>query len=128
MFTRVIISIGLVSASLLLIIMTTYEPSTIGALGIFAVFFLGYIVVLTVLSAVFWMLVSISRRTKGRSRLIRKISYLTPRDVYYYSSVVALAPVILVSLRSVGTVGVYEVGLVAIFVGLACLFIAKRTG
>jgi hypothetical protein len=128
MFTRVIIGVGLVSASLLLIIMTTYEPSAIGALGIFVVFFLGYVVVLTVLSAIFWTLVSIARRTKGRSRLVRKISYLSPRDVYYYSSVIALAPVILISLRSVGAVGVYEFSLVAVFVGLACLFIAKRTG
>lgn len=46
---------------------------------------------------------------------------------YYFASVIALAPVMVVGMQSVGEVGLYELLLVILFVGIACVYIAKRT-
>ncbi|MDB5165118.1 MAG: rane protein of unknown function [Candidatus Saccharibacteria bacterium] len=46
---------------------------------------------------------------------------------YYFSSVVSLSPVMLVGMQSVGGIGVYECGLVALFTIIGCVYIAKRT-
>jgi hypothetical protein len=56
----------------------------------------------------------------------KPISALTFRDAYYYSTVVAIAPVMLVGLQSVNAIGIYEYGLVALFVVIGWLYITKR--
>jgi NADH:ubiquinone oxidoreductase subunit 3 (subunit A) len=73
----------------------------------------------------------------GVSRIIVKLSRgvtikkplqpMSLKHAYYYSSVVALAPVIITSMESVGALGVYEVGLVIFLVIIGCVYVAKRT-
>ncbi len=48
------------------------------------------------------------------------------RRAYYYSTVLAMAPVMLIGLQSVGSVGFYEVLLVTIFEVVACVYISRR--
>ena len=48
------------------------------------------------------------------------------RRSYYYATVIALAPVMLVGLQSVGGVGVYGLILVVLFELIGCLYITKR--
>ena len=49
------------------------------------------------------------------------------RRAYYFSTVLAAAPVMLVGLQSVTSVGIYEVLLVALFEVVACIYIGRRT-
>ena len=39
----------------------------------------------------------------------------------------ALAPVMIIGMQSVGEVGLYELSLVVVFLVIACVYIAKRT-
>jgi hypothetical protein len=48
------------------------------------------------------------------------------RRAYYFSTVLAAAPVMLVGLQSVGSIGIYELILVILFEVIGCLYIAKR--
>ena len=51
---------------------------------------------------------------------------LSFRRSYYFSTVLAAAPVMLIGLQSVGSVGIYEFILVMLFVVIGCVYIAKR--
>lgn len=48
------------------------------------------------------------------------------RRAYYFSTALAAAPVMLIGLQSVQSVGVYEVLLVIIFEIVACVYINRR--
>lgn len=123
-----IISVSVAVAVLsLAVLLSTTTPTTIGPLGILIVFILMYITALGVLT----FLIS------GGSRLIVRISRsftvkrpfrpLTLGRAYYFSSVIALAPVMFIGLQSVGEVGFYDVALVVMFVTIACVYIARRS-
>jgi hypothetical protein len=45
---------------------------------------------------------------------------------YYYASVLALAPVMIVGARSIGRSGGYDIVLVVLFELIACFYISKR--
>jgi hypothetical protein len=45
---------------------------------------------------------------------------------YYFSTVLAAAPVMLIGLQSVGAIGFYEVALVIVFEVIGCVYITKR--
>ena len=107
-------------------VLTTYEPGSIGAVGILAVFFLGYLTVLCSLTLALWVLKRILDRVTLKSSFLRWVSRLGPKEVYYYSSVLAIAPVVLISLKSVGSIGFYEIMLVVLFEILGCVYVAKR--
>lgn len=48
------------------------------------------------------------------------------RRAYYFSTILAAAPVMLIGLQSVGAIGIYEFILVIIFEVIGCVYIAKR--
>ena len=126
MFGKILCIVGLVSTGLLLLVLNATTPSTAGAFGILAVFLLGYITTVVLMTFSLWLVVHGWVRLGTSMHMIRSKSALSLRAAYYYASVVALAPVILVSLQSVGAVGLYEIGLVAFFVALGCVYVAKR--
>ena len=128
MLAKIIATTGLVSAGLLLIIFTTTTPTSAGALGILAIFLLSYVFVLSVTTFALWLIMRLVVKVMGRIYRSTKSSYdMTLKRAYYFSTVIALGPVIIVSMRSVGSVGIYEVGLVTIFIALGCLYVSRRT-
>lgn len=69
----------------------------------------------------------------GLSRLLvktfkarRNLQAMTMKQAYYYGSVIALAPVLLVAMRSIGRGSAWDVILVLVFEAIACFYIAKR--
>jgi hypothetical protein len=58
--------------------------------------------------------------------LRKPIQKMEFKRAYYYSTVLAAAPVMLIGLQSVQSIGVYEVLLVVIFEVVACLYVTKR--
>jgi hypothetical protein len=123
-----VIAVSFVAATMLLIILLqTTTPSTIGPLGILIVFILMYLSALGVLTfLLFW-------GSRGLERLSR--SAVTRRPVrplglgraYYFSSVLALVPVMFIGMQSVGKVSVSDVLLIVLFTTMTCIYIAKRT-
>ena len=117
----------IVAATLLSVLLQTTTPPTIGPFGILVVFILMYVLVLGALT---FLLFGGSRiMSKFASSLVAKkpIRPLTLTRSYYFSSVIALAPVMFIGMQSVGEVGPYDVLLVVLFVLITCVYIAKRT-
>lgn len=128
MFTKILIIVGVLSAVCLGYILVSTTPMAAGATGILAVFLLSYIMSVIVLT--FFIFVT--------HRIITKLFYsdrtgsvaddVTLRRSYYFASIVALGPLILVSLRSVGKIGVMEVALVLFLLAIGLLYVSRQTG
>ena len=128
MLAKILIIVGLAAAGLLFVMLTTVTPSTAGAFGILAVFLLSYIVTLSAFTFALWLLSQLIARFSSQFKKRASTGAgLTLKKAYYYSSILALAPVIIVSLQSVGEVSVYEISLVALFLVLGCIYVAKRS-
>lgn len=114
--------IGAVGLALLLQLTT---PATIHPAGILIVFICIYLLVLGVLT--FFIYWGSRLYARGLSAMTGK-QYITPNlsVVYQYATVVSLAPVMLLAMRTVGGVGVSDILFVAIFVALASFYIWRR--
>lgn len=127
MLAKLLIVVGLASAGLLLLLLNITTPATAGAFGILAVFLLSYIIVTVAMTFFLWFFERTLQRFMKGFGMLRTMQPFTLKKAYYYASVVALAPVIIMSLQSVGGAGVYEVLLVLLLVILGCIYIAKRS-
>ena len=126
MLQRVIALITIVSLCLLTLMLVTTTPASAGPFGLLLIFITAY---LTCLGLISFFLYGISRvivyASAGFS-LRRPLQPMPFRRAYYYSTILAAAPVMIIGLQSVGAVGVYELALIALFEGLGCLYITKR--
>jgi len=129
MFGKIISFVTLLAATLLIFVITNYSPSGAGAAGILAVFFLLYIVFVGLFTALIrwssWIVRQIQRWIKFAKA--RSPQELSTQKAYYLASVVALGPVMLVGIGSVGSVHWYEVVLVGLFVVIGYFYIEKRS-
>lgn len=99
------------------------SPSTIHPAGILVVFILLYVLALGVLTFCLAAISQIMVRVASRTSESRA---MTLQQAYYYASVLALAPVMLLGARSIGRTGVYDIVLIMLFECIACFYIAKR--
>jgi Ca2+/Na+ antiporter len=127
MLARIIVSTSVAAALLLVALLQTSTPSSIGPLGILLIFILIYVSVLGVLTFLLFIVSKIVRKLSESFTVKRRLEGLTLKRSYYFSSVIALAPVLLIAMQSIGRVGVYEFLLVILFVVVACTYISKRT-
>ncbi len=106
--------------------LTLTAPSIIGPFGLLVLFITAY---LTFVGLISFFLFGMNRLILmvGANMSVRKpIKPMQYRRAYYFSTVLAAAPVMLVGLQSVQTVGIYEVLLVALFEVVACIYISRR--
>lgn len=127
MLQRIVTAITLISLCLLSIMLATTTPGSVGPFGLLVIFVSAY---LTCLGLISFFLFGISRLI-GYVIAIAKMrvpryQVLGFKRAYSFSTVIAAAPVMLVALQSVGSVGIYEIGLVAIFVVVGCIYVSKR--
>lgn len=127
MLSRILIIMSTLAAVVLFLVLNTTTPKTAGALGVLGVFVLGYIVLLGLSAFCIYGASRVATRVVNILTVRRPVAALSLRKSYYYATVVALGPVIIISLQSVGAVGGYELGLVLLLVVIGCLYIAKRT-
>ena len=105
--------------------MQATTPSSIHPLGILVVFVLIYLLALGVLTFfVFWgsrLMIKVYKRAKAGTGAV-----LTIRRAYLYGSVLALAPVMIIGIASIGRLDFYQILLVLLFEGAACFYVARR--
>ena len=118
---------GLIAVVLLAIVLQITTPATIGPLGLLFVFIMLYVASLSALTFFIFGVSRVAARLAGSLTVRRPLQPLTLQQAYYYGSVVALAPVMLLGMQSVGAVGIYETILVVLFASLGCVYIAKRS-
>ncbi len=126
MLGKFLVTSAALSGVALTVILNTTTPATAGAFGILAIFIFAY---LFIVSCMTFVLYGISRGVAFITSSTTKRPYETfsLQRAYYYSTIVSLAPVIIISLQSVGGVGIYELGLILFFVFLGCVYVTKRT-
>lgn len=112
---------------LLVIVLQTTTPATIGPLGILFVFVLMYMSALSVLTFLLFAASKIVSGVASSMMIRRPMQRLSLLRAYYFSSVIALVPVMLIGMQSVGEVGLYDVILIVVFVIISCIYITKRT-
>ena len=118
---------GIVAAVLLAVMLQVTTPATVGPLGLLFVFILLYVASLSALTFFIFAMSRVAARLARSVMVRRPLRILTMSQAYYYGSVIALAPVMLLGMQSVGAVGIYEALLVVVFVVLGCVYIAKRS-
>lgn len=124
-----VVAISVVAAVVILaVILNVTQPSTVGPLGILLVFILMYVSVLGVLTFLLYSLSRLISKISTSFTVKKPIRPLSLSRSYYFSSVLALAPVMLIGMQSVGEVEIYDVLLIVLFVVIACTYISKRTG
>lgn len=119
-----VLAISSLSAFVLLsALLQSTSPSTIHPVGILAVFILIYVLALGVLTFFVYAVGSLWYRRRTARHAIKPF---TLARAYYFASVLALAPVMLIGARSVGRAEIMDVILVVLFEILACFYIARR--
>lgn len=123
-----ILTISLIAATMiLLIVLQTTTPSTIGPLGILIVFILMYVSVLSVLTFLLFGMSKMVSRISASFTVTKPVYALSFRRAYYFSSILALAPVMIIGMQSVGEIGIYEIVLIGLFIIISCVYIAKKS-
>jgi hypothetical protein len=124
---KIIISIiTILSFCILVILLNTTTPVIAGPFGILAIFIFAY---LTLIGFTTFFLYGMSRIIAHLSTVFisrKPFEALNFKRSYYYSTIVAAAPIMLIGLQSVGDVGFYEYLLMIIFIVLGCLYVSKR--
>lgn len=122
MFARILSIIGLLATVALGLILNMSEPSSAGPLVILLVFILMYAITLVLTTFLIYYVSLLVIRITHRNYVS-----LTMRRAYYFATIIALAPVILIGLQSIGGLEVHEVVLVIVFTGLGLLYVARRS-
>lgn len=121
-----VLFIEIASLCLLVTLLNFTTPATAGPFGVLMIFLSFYIIALgSTTFAVYWL----SQLVSHLSSVFlyrRPIQRLSLRESYYYSTVIAAAPVILMGLQSVGSISLYEFILVFFFVAIGCLYVSKK--
>jgi len=121
-----VVSISTVALIIAFLMLQLTTPHTVGPLGVLAFFVLiyiasaGYIFIGLGLSSQFL------RSFLPKGGLLLKLESVSQVKLYYYASILGLAPVILMGMQSVGGVGLSELILLAAFEILGCFYISRR--
>lgn len=128
MLGRVLFIAVVIALVLLAIIFNTTLPAAVGPLGILFVFILMYILAVGVLTFLLFGFSVLFEKCINTLVVTKKpMQSLSLTRAYYFSSVAALGPIMLIGIHSVGELGFYDVLLVSIFIIISCIYVAKRT-
>lgn len=127
MLGKIIVSSVFVAILLLIMLLETTTPSSIGPVGLLGVFFLLYVVALGCVTEVIWVGSKVVYWVRKRLMTKQPPTILSLQKAYYYSTVLALGPIMMIAMKSIGSLGRYEVVLIVLFMGVGTLYISKRT-
>ena len=117
---KALILLSLLSFLLIITMMFSFSPSDVGVIGVFAFFILCYVLFLGL--AVFGCRLFFILRAK----LDKKKSGNFKKKSYYYGSVIALAPILILVGRSFGNISILEIGLVLVVEAMLCFLVSRN--
>jgi len=126
MLRNTLIIISTLAIVVLLILLNFTTPESTGPFGLLVIFITAYLACLGIISFILFggsMLYVYIVKSLGLRRIPEP---WTLRRSYYYSTVLALAPVLLISLQSVGSAGIYGNILVVLFEVIGLVYISRR--
>lgn len=126
MFRKIISISTVASLCLLVVLLNTTTPVTAGPFGVLAIFISIYILALGLFTFVIFQFSHLVCWLSHILMARAPISRLTLKRSYYFATVIAAIPVMIIGLQSVGTIGLYEITLTALFGIIGCLYVSKR--
>ena len=114
------------SICLLAVLLNVTTPLTAGPFGILIIFIFAYVSLVGIFAYLLRATSLVIARVSVTLAPRKPIEELTFRRSYYYSTVVASGPIMLIGLSSVGSIGIYEILLIIIFIIIGCLYVSKR--
>ena len=126
MLEKIVSITTVTSLCLLAVLLNITSPTTIGPFGILSVFILLYMSSLGVVAYFLYLSSRLIAHVSTAFTVKRPIAPMSFRIAYYYSTVLAAAPIMLIGLQSVGPISFYEVVLIVIFAVIGCVYITKR--
>jgi len=126
MLPRIIATLSLASLCVLSALLTFTTPASAGPFGLLVIFICAYLTFIGLISFfLFGMSKLITSLSSGMA--VRKpMVAMTFRRAYYFSTVLAAAPVMIIGLQSVRPINIYELLLVIAFEVVACLYVSRR--
>lgn len=116
---RLIYVAPILLALLIVVVLSAVNPLEIKAIGILMVFLLFY----------FWFLSVSFIVIRSGAYLLRRVgfrSFVGTKKAYYLATVVAVFPVFLLALNSIGQLQLLDALLVTLLVGLGCFYVQRR--
>lgn len=126
MLKKLIAIITIISLCLLGVLLNTTAPATAGPFGILAIFIFAYLSSLGVMTYFLYSTSRIISHLGSAFTVKSPLDAMSFRMAYYYSTVLAAAPIMLIGLQSVGSIGLYEFVLVLLFTVIGCIYVTKR--
>jgi hypothetical protein len=115
-----------ISVCLLAVLLNVTTPLTAGPFGILIIFIFAYISLIGIFAYLLRISSLVIARISATVIPRKPIERLSFKRSYYYSTILASGPIMLIGLLSVGTVGIYEILLIIIFIIIGCLYVSKR--
>lgn len=126
MLPRVIATISLASLIVLSLMLVFTSPADAGPFGLLLIFITAYLAFVGVISFFLFGMNRLLVMVASGMTVRKPLTPLPFKRAYYYSTVLAAAPVILIGFQSVQSIGFYEVALVIVFEVVACLYVSRR--
>lgn len=126
MIKRITFGVGLIFALALIYILNTIPPARAGAAGVLGVYVLLYgTLVATMTFAVYYGALLVGYMIGAdTSRPAHQPSF---KKAYYYASVVALGPIVCISLKSVGKLDALGIVLTLVLLIVGCIYVSRQT-
>lgn len=126
MLSKLVAIISLVSLGVLSAMLYFVSPAAAGPFGLLILFVAAYLTFVGVISFFLFGVNRLMIMVSSGMTVKKPLQPMDFRKAYYYSSVLAAAPVMLIGLASVRSVGFYEFILVVIFEIVACIYVSRR--
>jgi len=126
MLPRVIATLSLASLCVLSAMLTFTTPAEAGPFGLLVIFICAYLTFIGLISFFLFGITKLIASLSAGMTVRKPINAMSFRRAYYFSTVLAAAPVMIIGLQSVRTINVYELLLVIAFEVVACLYVSRR--
>lgn len=113
--------------AILLYMVNATTPSETGAMGVLTVFLVLYIVSAVLLTFFIYWTNRIIVRVFFADSSARYLDRFSLKRSYYYGSILALGPVMLISLQSVGKGGIGAFVLVGLLLVIGLVYVSRQT-
>ena len=123
---KVAVMVGVSMAIIVALILSMTNPTAVGPLGVLAFFACAYLFFVCLFFVLIVLVQRITARFVREKNQIQLTNMSSNNKSYYYSTVVALVPVICIGMQSVGGAGLFEIILLLLFEVLACFYVYKR--
>ena len=126
MLPRIIATLSLASLCLLSAMLTFTTPASAGPFGLLVIFLSAYLTFIGLISFFLYGITKLIASVSSGMTVRKPFQPMSFRRAYYFSTVLAAAPVMLIALQSVKPLDLYELILVLIFEVVACLYVSRR--